>query len=426
MSNCPKCNNKIRTVRKEGKFCTFCENCKVKGELKSNVNDSFQSFMVEIKKTMPKQPAKKTSYNNNYKKKNNYKKNDTGLIQQNGFENYIVSNMQNVQQNAASYLGGSAIQKLVDRNTKYVTENKDLSSLFESNEGIQSLFNAFNESLELAADMPNMGDIIAFGKTCEFIPRVECFRSIATEGNNAPFQWFHIDTIYEKDTVQCKRVNGNFELEFSIIPMERGEVKAIAVYGLERKSGKVVGELFPANRLFKIGTEKSAGYKSYLKKMQEIKEKRSEGIIEIEEETGREYWKEEGPYGPYKKYVDSISSPYVGIHQSKMLSKVAGKTFLSPYVKMRNSCAVLKETDEKADQYFEMTEDTEIVEEITEEEKEQKHFDIASSAIKMSEKLVDNPQTVEEIIEIPEGQVKEKEIKKDEAEIDIKNEDIPF
>ena len=44
-----------------------------------------------------------------------------------------------------------------------------------------------------------------------------------------------------------------------------------------------------------------------------------------------------------KVYGDELSNPYEGPHREKMLKKVAGKTYLSPFIKMRIGSVIIDE-----------------------------------------------------------------------------------
>ncbi|RPI63011.1 MAG: hypothetical protein EHM48_03150 [Planctomycetaceae bacterium] len=186
---------------------------------------------------------------------------------------------------------------------------------------------------------------------------------------------------------------------------ERGEVIAIAVYGRHR-SGVVPGELYSVNRLIEKARVHSQSYRTYLQDVAAFEFARSEG--KLESENGREYvwitvkskagdkfaamdaatfasaekggtlkkdsggdfaeqtisgkngkpdWKKkiyrsqlENP-GTEKRriFLDELTNPYDGADRPEMLRKLAGKSFLAPYIKTRNSTAAINELQEDDD-----------------------------------------------------------------------------
>jgi hypothetical protein len=185
----------------------------------------------------------------------------------------------------------------------------------------------------------------------EFIPDVEAYRFAVTTGSSAPFQNLEIEPIFERDQYKITRKDGAFALEFTSILAERGEVKAIAVYGTTR-AGKQVGEVYPVSRLIEKARTHSQSYRSYLQDVQSFEVAKQEG--KVKRDGGREYVektinKRDGGTWNKRIYLDELSNPYDGADRPEMLRKLAGKSFLAPYIKTRNSTAAIEELSESDD-----------------------------------------------------------------------------
>lgn len=268
---------------------------------------------------------------------------------------YATSNINNLMEISAPFVASDqpAFKKMIANNIRYVKNRKDEAFLkcWETPEGQESIVYALEEAFSLGAQLGKMGDLVPYGQTVEYIPSVEAFEFALTNGNNAPFEWLSIEAIHEKDIHKTKRINGEFT--FEIEPgSPRGKLISIVVYGKNRKLNKVIGEKYDAERLLKKAKQHSAGYKYYLQDKAQAEVLRSEG--KILNENGREYfikkmYKKGGGSWDLKKFLDEITNPYEGPNQPEMLRKMAGKTFLRPFIKVRNSEAAINEIKESED-----------------------------------------------------------------------------
>lgn len=140
--------------------------------------------------------------------------------------------------------------RMVKKNVRYVMglEGNSWAKVWASEDGRESIKDALDEAFMLGATLPDMGCMVPFGEVCEFIPDVEAYRFAVTTGSSAPFKNLEIEPIFDKDQYRITRKDGAFALEFTSILAERGDVKAIAVYGTNR-AGKQIGEVYPVSRL---------------------------------------------------------------------------------------------------------------------------------------------------------------------------------
>jgi hypothetical protein len=199
--------------------------------------------------------------------------------------------------------------------------------------------------------LPEMGSVVPYGNTAELIPDVEAFRFALTTGASSPFEWVNIEAVYEKDTVRIGRQDGQFSLSFDNIPLDRGDLAGVAVYG-KRRGGATEGEFFPIRTLDAMARKFSKPYQKAMRDIDEFKSAKAEGktktdayereYIEktIKGKAGKEDWTK-------KIYLDEIDCPYTGPTAAKMYMKLAGKSFLGPYMKTRNSAAAIHEMQEE-------------------------------------------------------------------------------
>lgn len=243
--------------------------------------------------------------------------------------------------------------RMVKKNVRYVMglEGGNWAKVWASESGRESIKDAMDEAFMLGATLPDMGCMVPYGEVAEFIPDVEAYRFAVTTGSSAPFVDLNIEPIFERDQYKITRKDGAFALEFTSILAERGEVKAIAVYGTTR-SGKQVGEVYPVSRLIEKARTHSQSYRSYLQDVQAFEVAKQEG--KVKRDGGREYIEKNIPKrdgGTWNKriYLDELSNPYDGADRPEMLRKLAGKSFLAPYIKTRNSTAAIEELSESDD-----------------------------------------------------------------------------
>jgi len=321
---------------------------------------------------------------------------------------YVAGNINELLATSAAFIERPALNRMVKRNVKYVVDNKGqkFAKVWETEEGQKSVVKALEDSFALGATLPEMGSFVPYGTVCEFIPAVEAYEFALTEGRNAPFSWTNIEMIHKNDQVEVSRVNGHFQIEFKKMVTDRGPVTGVAVYGAYRKGGheQIIGELYSAERLLEKAKTHSPAYRAYERNRNLYEIARTEGRTGTDAE-GREYAdvvvesKDAGKYadrdrqtfaeaekaGQLKKdgkgeyaeaqipkrdggtwtkkiyrsqienpgtetkriYLEDLVNPYDGPDRPEMLRKTAGKSFLSKYVKVRNSVAAMEELRQK-------------------------------------------------------------------------------
>jgi len=251
-----------------------------------------------------------------------------------------------------------AFNAMVKKTTRYVMglSGDNWNKVWATPEGRDSIIAAMEDAFQLGATLPDMGCMVPYGGIAEFIPDVEAYRFAVTTGASAPFESLEIEPIFANDKYHIGRKDGNFSIEFDSIMANRGEVIAIVVYGRHR-SGQVRGEVYPVDRLIEKARVHSQSYRSYLQDVAAFESDRAEGKLKKAEgreyvEIEREYWdKEERKKKTYTKkaFRDELSNPYDGADRPEMLRKLAGKSFLAPYIKTRNSTAAIQELEETDD-----------------------------------------------------------------------------
>ena len=341
--NCPKCGTALKKYKEsDGKLSYNCQACEITGT-GTTPDEAWKEFCNKLGVPEVKPVEEKI---------------ETAAIvpvNKETFMPYIEQHKKNAISNLSGIMQKSAVEKLLDTNTAYIMNEKMLAKLWNTEEGVQSLTDAFNEALSMAAELPRLGSILPFGDTAVFIPRVEAYRTVLCNGSNAPFQWINIDVIREKDKITCRRVNGSFELIFdNISTFDRGEIKSIAVYGLYKAQGQVIGEIYDAQRILEKGTASSPSYRKYLEEVALFKKAQSEGKTKIDENGDEYYIKTISYYSKKDKankifekevYLVDLTNPYDGPHKEEMLKKVAGKCFLNPYLKERLGAAVINDME---------------------------------------------------------------------------------
>lgn len=245
----------------------------------------------------------------------------------------------------------TAFSLMVKKNTRYVMsqDSSQWKEAWSTPEGQESIVAAMEEAFMLGATLPDMGCIIPFGGIVEFIPAVEAYSFAATTGGNSPFIDLNIESVYKNDIVNVSRTAGEFAIDFKKIGVPRGEIIAVAVYGKLRSTGKVVGELYEAARLLEKATTHSASYRAYREKIDAFEARKISG--QLKSDGVREYYEElieytkNGQKKSFTKkiYREDITNPYDGADRPEMLRKVAGKSFLQPFMRVRNSAAAMDE-----------------------------------------------------------------------------------
>jgi len=329
---CPVCNTKlIKSKVGDGLLAYACGNCKVKG-VGHDANEAWSDFCSNLGVVDPEGTTVLAT---------------PDTVNRDGFLQYVNNNIRAFANRAFANMSKSAVERLLTANANYITCEKSLEPLWSTEEGRQSLLDCFNEALSMAAELPALGYIIAFGGTAMFIPRVEAYSNILTNGVNAPFKWVSIEAVHERDKVKCTKVNGEFSLTFENIDMfNRGDVVSVAVYGYSNKHGKVIGDVYEARRLLEKGTASSSAYKQYKTMLDKWVKAESEGRV-FSDNKGEYFndvrYKKDGSTYEKKVYKAEIVNPYDGPHKEEMLKKVAGKSYLGPFLKERLGHNVVEE-----------------------------------------------------------------------------------
>jgi len=270
-----------------------------------------------------------------------------------GLAEWAKSRLPALKETSARWLdsgkGHSAVSRMIKRNIQHAV-NADFGEAWKTEDGRKSITDALEESFYYGATLPEMGSLVPFGGTVEFIPSVECFEFALKNGANAPFRSLSIEIIYENDIYRTSRKNGNFSIEFESIPAKRGESVGVVVYGEHIPTGRWVGEMYEVDRLMDKARAHSASYRKYINDLNEFNFKRSEGKTQIDE-AGREFFfkqikKKDGGTWDKKIFKDELSNPYDSSDLPEMLRKLAGKTFCRPYIKVRNAEAMSAEYEE--------------------------------------------------------------------------------
>jgi len=296
----------------------------------------------------------------------------TKLEKSRDVEQWANKNMPLLLNQSAKFIDKPATQRLIQNNLRYITTQltgKSWNKIWSTPEGRESITFALAESLHYAASLPALGSLVPFGSTCEFIPAVECFKFALETGKNPPFKDISIEPIFKNDKRKISRENGNFSftLEFGI---PRGEIIAVAVYGYNNAKEKMIGEIYDADRLLEKAKTHSPSYRAYIEEKNNFLQMKSEGKTETDQEGNHYYdkeieWTDKNDGNKKKKftkkiYEDTITNPYEGADRPEMLRKAAGKSFLSPYMKVRDATAMAEEwtEDDEPEMEHEQTVDT--------------------------------------------------------------------
>lgn len=274
---------------------------------------------------------------------------------------YIAERSSEIAQIAAPFIKADrpAFNLMVKKTTRYVMglSGDAWAKVWATPEGRDSIIAAMEEAFQLGATLPDMGCLVPYGGIAEFIPDVEAYRFAVTTGASAPFESLEIVPVFKGDKYHTERdKDGNFSITFESMLAERNEVIAIAVYGRHR-SGIVIGELYSVNRLIEKAKAHSQSYRTYLQDVAAFEAARAEGKLKRQDgreyvELTKEYYdKETHQKKSYIKraYFDELTNPYDGPDRPEMLRKLAGKSFLAPYIKTRNSTAAINEIQETDD-----------------------------------------------------------------------------
>ena len=258
---------------------------------------------------------------------------------------WAANNMLVLMSQSAQFIDKPATSRMIEKNIRYVAnlQGKTWDKIWSTEEGQESISYALSESLYYGATLPEMGSIVPFGNTAEFVPSVECFEFAMKTGKNAPFSEIKIIPIHENDTRKVYQKDENFtvELEYGI---PRGEIIAVAVQARRTDTQKYVGELYDVERLLEKAAEHSPSYRQYLNDKADFDKLRVEG--KLKEENGRKYMEKKFSNWTKKIFEHDIINPYAGADRPEMMRKSAGKTFFRPFMKVRNASAMADEWNE--------------------------------------------------------------------------------
>ena len=269
-----------------------------------------------------------------------------------GFAQYVAGRHAELYKRAAPFVRSdrSAFERMIQKNTEYIASltGGRYDAVWSCEEGRESFARCLEESIEIGATLPDMGSVVPYGTTAELIPDVEAFRFACTTGSTAPFEWVNIEPRFEYDDVLAGKRLGDFFIEFREIPADRGKLVGVAVYGKRTGTGKIDGEYFDLKTLDALARKFSKGYQTSMRDIDDFNKARGEGKVKTVD--GRELiekpmkGKDGKPDWTKKIYFDEIDCPYTSPATSaKMYSKLAGKSFLGPYMKVRNSAAAVAE-----------------------------------------------------------------------------------
>ena len=323
------CDKELNLQRDKEIYYYYCKTCKIGGKGKD-------------------QTAAKTDFLN---KKNidssimdlTIPKNKADLLR------WSDENLNNLQKFSATFMEKPATKRMIEKNVRYISR-LDIPKVWADDAGRESIIVALEEAFNFGATLPDMGSIVPYGNTVEFIPAVEAFNFALTTGKNSPFKWTAIEGIYENDIYELSRTNGEFKLEFKTISPDRGDIIAVAVYGQDRKRDIIIGEIYSKGRLMGKAKQHSISYKYFLNDQALFDHARTEGTIL--KETGKEYIiklipkRNGGGTWEKKIFIDDLKNPYDGPDQPEMLRKSAGKTFFRPWMAIRNAVEMAGEWEE--------------------------------------------------------------------------------
>lgn len=315
-----KCNKQIESKfsDKEKLHFFFCPDCKLggKGKTEKEAAEKFQVAIAEAHgiENLPALPSK------------------------NDFLPWVNKNESALVASAASFVDKPETARMIEKNAKYLLK-ADLKKAWDTPEGRQSIVDAFSEALYIGATLPEMGSVVPFKDVVEFIPAVSAFQFALTSGKQAPFSEIHIDVLYENDQYEIGRRDGNFHFEIKSIGFPRGEVLGVVVQAKNIETGMMIGEAYDEARLMKKAEQHSVSYRYYLQDLSALRKAQAEGKDYIEKKPG------------WKLREADITNPYANADKPEMLKKLAGKSFLYPFMKVRNAKAAAGEwkEDDKPD-----------------------------------------------------------------------------
>lgn len=322
-----KCKKDIEQKydKKQNMYFYYCEKCKTggKGEKADQAKREFvkavQKATEQATEQVTEQPITKSL---------TIPKSKSELTK------WANENINSLIASSAQFIDKPATKRMIDKNIKYAM-TVELKDVWDTSEGIQSIVDSLLDAFETGAVLPEMGCLVPYGKTAEFIPDVSAYEHALTTGKNPPFKDISIVPVFSNDIVEISQHDGNFSYEVKKIGFPRGECVGIIVQAYNIETGKYIGDAYDTERLVQKAERHSVSYKFYLKDIAELRKAQSQGKDYIEK------WGK-------KLYERDIINPYVGPDRPEMLRKLAGKSFFGKYMKVRNARAVSDEwKDEK-------------------------------------------------------------------------------
>lgn len=319
-----KCNKQIESKfnDKEKMYYFYCPDCKIGGKGKTE-KEAAEKFNHANVLSCTQQPAIE---------------NLPALSSRNDFLTWVNKNESALVASSASFVDKPETARMIEKNAKYILK-ADLKKAWDTPEGRQSIVDAFGEALYFGATLPEMGSVVPFKDIVEFIPAVSAFQFALTSGKQAPFSEIHIDVLYQNDIYEMSRSDGAFHFEIKKMGFPRGDVVGIVVQAKDIETGKMIGEAYDEARLMEKARQHSVSYQYYLRDMELLKKAQAEGKDFIQKTP------------TWKVYEKDITNPYANADKPEMLKKLAGKSFLYPFMKVRNAKAVAGEwkEDDKPD-----------------------------------------------------------------------------
>ena len=357
---CTKCEKELELKKKDDTYYYYCEACKIggKGANASEAESDFPKFpkKSEQEKSGPdknKSSEKKPETKPETKPKTNQeKKSETEIVSaasslifssppaKTEFLGWVEKNISELYDYAAQFLDKPKTLFIIRKNAKYIM-NSAIDEVWQSEQGRESIVEAFNYANSLGAQMPQMGCILKFknyqdGKTVHvvnFIPDESAYRFALTCGRNPLFESIAWSAIYSNDQYDTgyDQFNNFYFTNKPRIP--RGDIIGVAVWGKQKSNGATIGKVFDKKMILAKAAQSSSAYKYYLKDMEDLARARTEKKDYIEK------------FG--KKFTEAdITTNYIGANEEEMYVKLAVKSFFNRYVKTINSYSALDEWGE--------------------------------------------------------------------------------
>ena len=307
--------------------------------------DGAEERAIDTFKNGAKDAPKKTEKPTNKKKETKPKVNNQNQNNQLAVRKDIF-NTTHLAKIASPIIAGEtgAVERLINNNVRYVENSSALEKVWCSEEGKASIVYSTEEAMIMGIELGKMGDLVPYGSVCQLIPSVEAYKFVLTNGSNSPFTDLGIECVYENDICNRWVKKGSFDFEIKH-GTPRGEIIGVVVWA-DRKNGKTIGDYFDADRLMEKAEAHSVSYQRYLQDVAAFEAMSAEKKTGVE--NGREYFmkqmfKKGGGTWEKKVFRDELKNPYDGPDKPEMLRKSAGKSFLAPYMKVRNSEAAMAE-----------------------------------------------------------------------------------